>query len=149
MADFEHMQQEWKKSSSDDKFPIILGIIIFLSVFFPWMSTPEVTMGGMSMNIGVNINGMHSVGMLTFLGSLAYLAWKLLPMAGIKVPEMTDAASMNKILGIVMLAGPVLWLLRGGFNFEFIGWGMWVALIASAIFLYMAFSGKKMSQLRK
>jgi len=139
----QHLQQQWKKSSTEEKAPLILAIVTFVATFLPWMSTPKVDIGGMAMSVGISMNGLHSVGMLTFLGSLAYVLWKGLPMVGVKIPAITmDPKMITKILGVAMLAGPVLWILQGRFMFQMMGYGLWIALIASAIFVYQGFTGK-------
>lgn len=141
----EKISTEWNKMGKNDQLPIILALVALICVFLPWMSFSIPSYGGFELNIpAVRTNGFHSSGMLTFLSALAFLLWKLLPLANVKIPEMKmDHDLLVKILGLVMLAGPVLWLLNAGFEFRVIGLGLWGALVASAIFVYITFMAKK------
>lgn len=136
-ADMQKLQQQWHSSHKEKKLLIILAAVTLVSVFLPWVSLSIPSLGGV--NLG-NVNGFRSFGLLTFLASLGYLLWQVLPMIGTQVPQITSAPkTTEKILGVVMLAGPVLWLLRMGFEFGLVGLGLWLALIASGVFMYKTF----------
>jgi len=92
----------------------------------------------------VSYNGLHSYGFLTFLGALSYILWKYLPILGVKMPKFSwsDLAT-QQILAVVMLAGPVLWILSSGFYLRMYGLGLWTALTLSGAFVFFSFKPAK------
>ena len=137
----------WNKTSKHDKILSILAAVIFVSGFLPWISVSGGSIYGVTASFNVSYNGLHSYGFLSFLGALAYLLWRYLPVFGVKMPKFswTDEVT-QKILAVVILAGPALWILSSGFYFQMYGVGMWVALAASAVFTYFSFSSKKLAK---
>ncbi len=140
MSDHMNMQHRPRKHSSQ-KILLILAGITLLSTFLPWfhMNIPE--LGGIPLGIpDVSVNGMHSVGMLTFLGSLGYVLWKGLPMAGISIPQISMSdIKLQKTLAILMIAGPIFWILKMQFGLSGTGIGFWGALICSTLFAWKTF----------
>ncbi len=139
---------EWNKISMDDKFPIILAAIILIFTFFPWASASWDY--GYGYKGGYSYNGLHRFGILTFLGSIAFLLWRLLPMFNIKIPDLKmPDKTIEKIIAGVVLAGPVIWMIDSSFEFKYFGIGLWVDLILSAGFAYLLLTGKKFSEIKK
>lgn len=135
---------EWKNMNTDKKFPLILAAVIFISMFLPWISSPSYY--GYA---GYSVNGIKGIGYLTFFGSLAYLLWKILPMIGVKIPDLKlEDKVIEKIIAGVMVAGPVLKLLERSFSFKNLSYGFYIALIASALFAYIIFAGSSYSDLK-
>jgi|CXWL01.1.fsa_nt_gi hypothetical protein len=125
-----------KKAPKNQKILYGLALATLIGVFLPWMTLPFF---GTSFG---TVNGFQSVGFLSFLGSLGYLLWKILPIVGIKVPDFGQSeANLQKILGGLMLAGPVLWFLMSGYGFSGIGAGLIITLLSSGSFCYMSFRG--------
>ena len=135
---FSKLQTSVKKAPKGEKMLYALALATLIATFLPWMSIPFFgsSYGGVS--------GFSSVGFLSFLGSLGYLLWKLLPMGGMSVPNFGMKDDMlNKVFAVLMLAGPVLWTVQSGFSFSYFGYGLWIALAASVGFAYFIFTGKK------
>lgn len=135
---------EWKNMNTDKKFTIILAIIILVAMFLPWLSVSFGVYGSAS------VNGIKGVGYLTFLGSIAYLLWKILPMFGVKIPDLKMKDDViEKIIAVAMVAGPILWLLELNFKFKHIGIGFYIALIVSVLFAYITFTDCTYSKLKE
>lgn len=133
--DTSKLKSSLNKAPKKEKILHGLAVATLVSTFLPWMTIPF--FGG---SLG-GVSGFNSVGFLSFLGALVYLLWRIFPMAGMKVPNsgMSDAMS-QKVLAGVMLAGPALWIIQSGFAFGMFGYGLWIALAASAAFAYMTFT---------
>ncbi|MBI5414624.1 hypothetical protein HZA38_03850 [Candidatus Peregrinibacteria bacterium] len=145
-AEVQKLKESWKKSTSDEKYLLILVFGILMFLFFPWESYSYGQYGSI---VYFSRNGLRSYGNLTFLGSILYLAVKILPMAGIKIPDMgMEQKMMEKILAGAIFAGPVLWLLSSNFYFSIIGFGFWVDLVLSGFFSYLVFTEKKFSEVK-
>jgi len=135
---FSKMQASVNKAQKGEKILYVLALATLIATFLPWMSIPFFgsSYGGVS--------GFSSVGFLSFLGALGYLLWEILPMGGMSMPDFGMKGDMKtKAFALLMLAGPVLWIVQSGFVFSYFGYGLWIALAASAIFAYMVFMGKK------
>lgn len=129
----------WEKAPKQEKLLFVLAVATLIAVFLPWMSVPF-----LAQSFGYSISGFNSVGMLTFFGALAYLLWKILPLLNVKIPKINlPDLTIQKILGVGMLAGPALWIFNSGFELSLLGYGLWVALVASGIFVYLSFAPAK------
>ncbi|MDP2691388.1 MAG: hypothetical protein Q8O95_03240 [bacterium] len=145
------IKKDLQKMQKTDKLLLLLALVTLVAVFLPWYSFG---FGGVMKELAPymagyqsSMNGLSSFGWLTFLGSLAYLLWKVLPVMKVKLPQMpTSDSNLHKILAVAMLAGPVIWMLQSGFAFGVFGFGFWIALVASAIFSYLTFTGKKVGK---
>ena len=132
--DSSKLKSSLTKAPKNEKMLYGLALATLIATFLPWMDIPF--LGG---SLG-GISGFRSVGFLTFIGSLGYLLWKLVPMAGVKIPKLgVKDEILLKILSGLMVAGPVLWLIQSGFAFGMIGFGLWIALITSGAFAYFTF----------
>lgn len=133
--DTSKLKSSLKKAPQREKILHGLALATLVATFLPWMTIPF--FGG---SLG-GVSGFNSVGFLSFIGSVAYLLWRILPMAGMKIPGvgMPDM-SIQKIIAGLMLAGPVLWIVQSGFAFGMFGYGLWIALAASAGFAYYTFT---------
>lgn len=125
-----------KNSSKGQQILYVLALVALISVFLPWVVVPYLGKHGA-------VNGYNSVGFLTFLGSLGYLLWKLLPTVGVKIPNLGQPdMTIQKILAGLMLAGPVIWIFQSGFSVSVVGNGLWLALVSSGLFCYLTFQRK-------
>lgn len=121
------LQKAFEKEPKTKRMILGAAGVAFVSTFFPWASFSLGSFGG------VSVNGWHSYGLLTALGSLAMILLWLLPKVGVKFKLPVKEDALNKALPLVILAGSVLWLIDTNFEFGFAGIGLYVALAAGAV----------------
>lgn len=137
----ENLKKAFFAETKKHRVILISALAAFIGTFLPWVS---ISLGSVYRSFkGVSINGWHSVGYLTVLGSLAIMALWILPKVGVKYTIRIDQSLLHKILAIVVLSGPVLWVVSSNFVFEFIGYGAYISFAAGAVATYAAFVMKK------
>lgn len=136
----------FQKESKQKKIILLSSAIAFVGTFFPWTSVPlksiYVSMGSIS------ANGWHGAGYLCVLASLAIIALWALPRTGIKIKLPASEQSIEKILILAMLAGPVVWIINMDFNFEYLGYGIYISLIAAAFATYTVFKKEGIKKMK-
>ena len=125
--------QSFQKESCAKRRILLAAAVTFVATFFPWYSVEMGLLGGFS------YSAWSGCGMFTVFASLAILVIWALPLFKVKFKLPLPAVQIQKILAIAMLAGPVLWIARGGFHFAYIGLGLWIALIASIVAVQASF----------
>ena len=125
--------QAFKKESCVKRRILLAAAVVFVATFFPWYSVEMSFLGGIS------YSAWSGCGVLTVIASLAILVIWALPLFKVKFKLPLPAIQIQKILAVTMLAGPVLWIIRGGFHFAHIGLGLWIALIASIVAVQASF----------
>lgn len=136
----EDLRKAFKKETKYKRKILILALIAFIGTFFPWAS---VNLRSILTKMGhYSANGWHGTGYLCVFASIILIALWVLPKAGIKFKLPAKEDSIEKILVVAMVAGPVLWIFNMNFKFQFIGYGTYVSLIASAVAVYTVFKRK-------
>ena len=112
------------------KFILICAAIGVISVFLPWFSYSTGSIFG-NASFGVSVNGFRGVGILTFLG---FLGAAIVSLAG------DQTKPLDKTMWLVALGAGAIALLftlirlldftGNGAGFSFIGFGMWIAIVA-------------------
>jgi len=136
MAD---LKKAFDKEPKSKRAILISAVIAFAATFFPWTGVSFGTLGSAS------VNGWHSYGLLTALGSLALVLVWLLPKLGVKFKLPAKEKQIDQIISIIILVGPILWIISSNFAFEFIKVGLYIALGAGISAVYFSFKAKRKS----
>ncbi|MFH1284860.1 MAG: hypothetical protein ABIH78_04745 [Candidatus Peregrinibacteria bacterium] len=131
------LKTSFEKEPKSKKIILVAAAAAFISTLLPWFSISFGSFGAAS------VNGWHSFGLFTALSSLVLVLLWLLPKVGVKFTMPAADDVLNKILSVIMLAGPVIFILQDSFNFSFFGVGIYIALAAGVIATYFSFAGKK------
>jgi hypothetical protein len=127
-----HLKEELKKEPADQKYLVISALVAFLATLLPWYQF-----------LAYSANGWSQSGFLCVLGSIGLIALWALPKLKIELPAFAkDKNLVEKILVIVMLAGPVLTIVQSSFRFSYFGIGLYLALLASVAAAYLKFQKK-------
>ena len=132
------IKQAFEKEPFAKRRVLFTATVAFIATFFPWYSIEVGFLGGPSLE-GFSYSAWSGSGLLTVFASLAILVIWALPLFNVKFELPLPAIQIQKILTIAMLAGPVLWIARGGFHFAYIGLGLWIALIVSIVAVQASF----------
>ena len=143
----EDLRKAFKKETKQKRIIIISSLVAFVGTFFPWTSVPFQSI--LSRMGHYSANGWHSVEYLCVFASIILIALWVLPKAGMKFKLPAKEDFIEKILVIAMLAGPTLWIFNMDFEFQFIGYGTYISLIASAIAVYTVFKQKVKGKIKK
>lgn len=130
----EDLKSKFQKEPVGKRRIIIAGLAGVVASFLPWWSISFGSFGGAS------VNGWHSYGLLTTLAALAIVLDWVLPKLGVKYKLPWKEESLLKVLSIVMIAGPVLWIIDVSFSFTTVGIGVYLALLAGLVAAYYAFA---------
>jgi len=129
----EDLKKKFEKEPVGRQRIILAGLLGVVASFFPWWSMSFGSFGAAS------VNGWHGYGLLTTVAALLIVLNWLLPKVGVKYKLPWKEEGLLKVLSIVMLAGPVLWIVNYNFTFATIGLGVYFALAAGAVAAYYAF----------
>ena len=127
------LEESFRKEAQPKKVILVSSLVVFISTFLPWLS---ISFGGFG---SVSTNGWHRFGILTVLGSIAMVLLWLLPKFGIDLSLSGKQVLVEKIVALVMLAGPMAWLIDNSFEFAFMRAGFYLGLIASSVTVYFVF----------
>jgi hypothetical protein len=130
------LKKSFEKEGKGRKIILVAALAGFISSFLPWWS---ISFGGLG---GFSVNGWHSYGFLTALASIAMILLWVLPKVGVKFTLPVKDDVLYKVLSLVMAAGPVLVILDSGFEFSFMGMGVYLALVAGGFAVYFSFITK-------
>ncbi|MFA6992605.1 MAG: hypothetical protein WC269_05025 [Candidatus Gracilibacteria bacterium] len=131
----EDLKKTFDKEPKGKKIVLVSAAAALISTFLPWYS----------LGFGYSYNAWHSYGFLTVVASIALVLIWLLPKVGVKFKLPVKEDLLEKVLAVVMLAGPVVWVIESNFMFELFGFGIYVALAAGVAAVYFTFVGKKKS----
>jgi hypothetical protein len=133
----EKFKKLFKRESKQKKTILMSAAFALIGTFFPWTSTE---LRSIFATIGRYAgNGWQGVGYLCVISSILILAMWILPIIGVKYKLPIEEIKIQKVLVLIMLAGPVLWIINMNFNFEFLGFGVYISLVAGAIAAYAVF----------
>lgn len=132
------LKEKFAKAPKRQRQILIGAAVTFVATFLPWSSV------SMGMFGGFNYSGWHGIGLLTVFASAGLILLWLLPLLGVslKLPILTP--ELQKYLALAMLAGPLLWFLQSGFGFAYVGLGLWLALVSSALTVAIFFQKVKL-----
>ena len=126
------LQKAFQKEPKNQKGILLSAAVVFIGTFLPWMSMSLGPFGG------VSVNGWHSFGLLSVLGSAALVLVWLLPKLGIKLNLPAKPGAIQKVLAVATLAGPVIALIQSDFSFSFLSIGFYLALAGGAGALFFS-----------
>jgi len=128
------------------KLPMISGIILLVSFFLPWVSTPEVKSEFMNFP-AVSLSGMNIVSLGSMFSAKAYLLY-LIPLLGLAVAILNGmkhdlAKIVTLISGALILLMALLGMMDAGFGetMKTLAFGAWLTLIGSIACIASFFVG--------
>ncbi|MBD3360601.1 hypothetical protein GF366_02240 [Candidatus Peregrinibacteria bacterium] len=131
------LKKSFEKEPKAKKIILVSAAAALVSTFLPWMSISFGTFASAA------INGWHRFGILTVLASIALILLWLLPKVKVKFKLPAKEDMLIKVLSVVMLAGPVIFIMDSRFEFAFLGFGLYIALAAGVVATYFAFAKSK------
>ncbi|MFC1615585.1 hypothetical protein ACFL21_00445 [Patescibacteria group bacterium] len=137
------IKKSFEKEPQSKKIILIAAAAALVATFLPWFKASLGEFGALS------VNGWHSYGFITVIGSAGLVLIWLLPKLGVKYKLPAKEDYIEKGLAIAIIAGPVLWLIDMGFDFSFVGLGLYLAVAAGGVATYFKFVPKKAKKTTK
>lgn len=132
----EDLKKKFEKEPKGKQWILMAGLAGVIASFLPWFSMSLGSFGAAS------VNGWHSYGLFTTIAALLIVLNWILPKVGVKYKLPWKEDALIKVLSVVMLAGPVIWIINVSFSFSTVGPGVYLALAAGAVATYFSFMKK-------